>query len=70
MTGEPRYSIETHVRVYDNNTGDYITVGPDRDGLDMVELKYVPVIGHKIDFCMPKEEAILVAQSILKLYGE
>jgi hypothetical protein len=67
---ESKYSIETHVRVYDNKTGDYIAVGPDPDGLDMVELKYVPIIGHKIDFYMPRGQAILVAQAIIKLYGE
>jgi hypothetical protein len=64
---ESKYSI---IELYGEKNDDYIAVGPDPDGLDMVELKYVPIIGHKIDFYMPRGQAVLVALSIIELYGE
>ena len=33
------YSLEMHMRVYDDAEGVYIRVGPDADGLDLVEVQ-------------------------------
>jgi hypothetical protein len=33
------FTLERHVRIYDDGTGDYIHVGPDSDGLDLIEVR-------------------------------
>ena len=33
------YSIEHHVRIYNDRDGDYISISPDADGLDLVEIR-------------------------------
>jgi len=35
---EPTYSLNTYIRVYDDAEGSYIQIGPDRDGLNNIEL--------------------------------
>lgn len=60
------YSVETVRKVYDDSCGDHIYVGPDADGLDLVELRYVDskgVISNRIS--MPKTLALLVAEAII-----
>jgi hypothetical protein len=32
------YSIEHFVRVYDDKTGGYVQIGPDSDGLNLIEI--------------------------------
>jgi hypothetical protein len=60
------YSAETVRKVYDDSCGDHIYVGPDADGLDLVELRYVDskgVISSRIS--MPKPLALLVAEAMI-----
>lgn len=38
MTEKAAYSVETFVRIHDDKSGDYIQVGPDRDGIGNVEI--------------------------------
>lgn len=35
------YSLEKVNQIWDNELGDRIEVGPDRDGLDLIEIRYV-----------------------------
>ena len=60
------YSVETVRKVYDDSCGDHIYIGPDADGLDLVELRYVDskgAISSRIS--MPKTLALLVAEAII-----
>ena len=60
------YSVETVRKVYDDSCGEHIYIGPDADGLDLVELRYVDskgVISNRIS--MPKALALLVAEAIV-----
>lgn len=66
-----RYTVDRVVRVYDNREGSHFYVGPDADGLDMVEVRDVDA-GNHIDarLCLGSpEHAVLVAKAILELYG-
>lgn len=33
------FSLDTLFRIFDDTTGDYLEIGPDADGLDLVELR-------------------------------
>lgn len=65
-----RFTIERVIKVYDDDTGCHFYVGPDADGLDGVEIRDVSSEG-KIEACffMGREQAVIVAQAILELYG-
>jgi hypothetical protein len=65
------YTIERVIKVYDDDNGEYVYVGPDGDGLDMVELRAYTE-GNRITsrLAMTKEQALLVAKAIKELYGE
>lgn len=32
------HSVEFYIRICDDESGDYVQLGPDKDGLDMVEI--------------------------------
>jgi hypothetical protein len=67
------YSSETIIKVHDDETGEYVYVGPDADSLDFVELRAVDSDGKIYPgarITMPPVQAILVAKAILKLYGD
>jgi len=60
------YTVETVRKVYDDSCGDHIYVGPDAEGLDLVELRYVDskgVISSRIS--IPKPLALLVAEAMI-----
>ena len=63
------FSVEHIVEVWNDEHGERVEVGCDRDGLDLVEIRSVNDRGE-IDarLMMPKEQAILVAKAILELY--
>lgn len=62
------YSVEHNINVYDESTGDHIYIGPDGDGLDLLDLRYVDANGKiLIRLSFPKEQARLVAQAMLDL---
>jgi hypothetical protein len=64
------YTVERVFKVWDNKQGDHVYVGPDADGLDLAELRYVDSTGkiaHRI--CLPPAMMVKVAESILALYG-
>ena len=69
----PNFTSESIIKVYDDSTGDYVYVGPDADGLDIVELRAVDkdnnIYGKgAARITMLPEQAIMVAEAILKLY--
>ncbi len=69
---KPKYSTETFVRIYDDRNGSFVEIGPDRDGLDLVEICQKDSPREKCDIrfvTMGSEQAILMAQAVLRLYG-
>jgi hypothetical protein len=64
-------SYERVIKIYNDKSGDYIYVGPDADGLDMVEIRDVDMRGPIMArFALTKEQALLVAKAINELYGD
>lgn len=68
------FTAEKIVQVYNDEVGSYIYVGPDADGLDLVEIRsYFSdgkiECGGNARITMPPEQAILVARAILELYS-
>ena len=62
------YTLEFAIRVYNDTSGDYVYVGPDADGLGLIEIRYVEdeyIIHSRIR--MPREQARLVAEAINKV---
>jgi len=57
-------------KVYNDKTGDYVSIGEDRDGLDLVELFQVQdgVKGQAI--ILTKEHAEEVAKAMVKYLGK
>ena len=65
------FSTETVIQVWNDEHGDRVEVGPDRDGLGLVEIRSYTddnQIGSRIT--LAPEQAVLIAEAILKLYGE
>lgn len=65
------FSAETVIQVWNDEHGDRVEVGPDRDGLGLVEIRSYTddnQIGSRIT--LAPEQAVLIAEAILKLYGE
>ena len=68
----PRYTAENVIKVYNDETGEHVYIGPDGDSLDLVELRAVNRDGEIYPgarITMNQEEALLVADAIIKLYG-
>lgn len=64
------YTYERVIKIYNDKSGDYIYVGPDADGLDMVEIRDVDMRGPiTARIAFTKEQALLVAQAIHELFG-
>ena len=68
------FSAEKSVRVYDDTSGEYVYIGPDADGLDLVELRSYDATGQieskgAARITMPIEQALLVAEAILYLHS-
>jgi len=65
------YELETVREIWDNKTGGRFEVGPDRDGLDLVEIRGKDsrdIIEQRI--VMQPEEAKLVAEALLNCSTE
>ena len=57
------YSVETNIKIFNDKTGEKIEVGPDVDGLGLVQI----TVGTS-EIIISPEEALLLAQVIQKLY--
>ena len=63
--------MKTVREIWNDECGDCLEVGPDRDGLDNVEIRYKNGKGEiKERFVFPPEMAILVANAILSCANE
>lgn len=63
------YSMEVVINIWNDGTGERITVGPDSDGLGLVQIRSILSDGKiERDIAMPKEQALIVAKAIIKLY--
>ena len=62
---EPKYSIETVIQIWNDKTGERVEVGPDRDGLDLVQIRSYADNGTlERDITFTQEQAKLVAEAI------
>ena len=59
------FSMETKHEIWDDDHGSCVEVGPDRDGLDLVEIRQKDETG-KIEARMsfPKEQAALISKAL------
>lgn len=65
------YSVEVVRQIWDDADGERYDVGPDRDGLDMVELRYYDTEGKRLaELSFPAEQARLVACAMLACADE
>ena len=65
-----KFYLEKIIQVWNAETGEHIDVGPDQDGLDLVEIKIYDETNHCTNnFTMPQEQALLLADAVYKLYG-
>jgi hypothetical protein len=60
------YTLETMYEVWDDGSGSHIEIGPDRDGLDLVEIRsFEPKGNEPTDrIVMTKEQAQMVARAL------
>lgn len=67
---DAKYTSEVKYEIWNYDDGDRFDVGPDRDGLDLIEIRYVDHDGKIGDrLVMPKAAAKLVAEALLKVIG-
>ncbi len=66
-----RFSVEEVVQIWDNeNDGERIEFGPDRDGLGLVEIRCVNSDGSRhSSFTMVEEQAAILGKKLLEKYG-
>ena len=70
-----RHTLEHLYRVYNDDHGHYIEIGPDGDGIDLIEIRSCNKDG-KIEssgnarVTMPYEQAVLVAQALNKYLAQ
>lgn len=71
---ERKYETEIVRRIYENQEGVYLEVGPDSDGLDCVELRTVDTKSKEyfgtINILLPKELARHVGQALIDSSNE
>ena len=62
------YTLEKHLQIYDDNSGEYIEVCPDADGLDLIDIRQCESSG-KIDYRMTfsKEQALLIIKALQEI---
>ncbi len=64
------YSIEKVIQVWNDDTGERVEVGSDRDCLKLVEIRSYTDDGKiGTSIIMEKEQSILIAKAILELYS-
>jgi hypothetical protein len=62
------YSVEHVTEVWDDNDGSKIEIGPDRDGLDLVEIREKDSQGKIVNrLVLKQDQAKLVAQALLEV---
>lgn len=64
-----RYEVEVMRKVFDNKNGGYISIGPDTDGLGLIEIKPSEYFGTGY-IVIPKEMLKIFAQALLTASDE
>jgi hypothetical protein len=65
------FTLETVYQAWDDEHGERVEVGTDRDGLDLVEVRSYSVESKPVQsIMMQPEQARMVAESILKVCDE
>lgn len=66
-----KFTVEKVMKIWDDKVGEYLQIGPDGDGLGLLDLQYVDVTG-KINsrIVLPREMLLVVARVILDNYSE
>lgn len=64
---ETRVSSEFSARIFNDDTGDFIMVGPDGDALDLCQIEKHEKGGPTITMIIEWETAEALARAILKL---
>jgi hypothetical protein len=62
MTEIKQFELEKHYRICDNKTGSHITVRPDSDGLDLIEINdsFIP----SLRLIITKDQARLLMEAL------
>ena len=64
------FTKERVIKIWNDKTGEHVDVGPDADGLDLVEIVSRDSTGTaEARLTMQREQALLVAAAIVELYG-
>lgn len=58
------YTLERMFEVWDDGSGSCIEIGPDRDGLDLVEIRQTDAGKVEARITLTKEQAALVAKAL------
>lgn len=62
------YTLEHLYEIWNDSTSECIEIGPDRDGLDLIEIRAKDDTGKLFSsITMTKEQAVLVTQAIIHL---
>jgi aminopeptidase N len=68
VSAKTGYSLEHHMRVYDDMTGDYVEIRPDADGLNLIEINGFDSGGMKTSgLTVFPEAARLIAQALTQV---
>lgn len=62
-----RFTTEFSARVYNDDTGTYVQIGPDRDGLGLCRLVHGEAGVEEIEIHMSWDQATAVANAILDI---
>jgi hypothetical protein len=63
-----KLSMELLYQIWDDNTGEHIEVGPDRDGLDLLEIRQYNKEGNVGDrVTITRGQGRLIAEALQKL---
>lgn len=62
------YSLETCKEIWNDKTGEHFEIGPDRDGLDLIEIRFVDSQGQICDrLSFTKDAAGLLCDALAEL---
>lgn len=63
-----KFSLETVCKIWNDECGERLEVGPDRDGLGLLEIRSFTSDGKiNASVTMPKEQALVLFQALGKL---
>jgi hypothetical protein len=67
MSSSENWELEILLEVWNNKTGERFEVGPDRDGLGLIEIRYRTPVGEITErIVLDKTAARLVADSLYR----